>query len=168
MDNKDIINALPLVAGILGRKYGIMVEIGGNRACTDGNTIYLPALPLDSDADLLGFARSFLDHEAAHIRETDFNALKINKLTQIEKHIWNIFEDYRVEHKLTAIFPGCRHNFNWLINKIFLEEYQFNATQEQLATGQASQSTQEADDSLALDILNWILLTVRSWDVPEL
>ncbi|SHN72731.1 VWA domain-containing protein [Desulfovibrio litoralis] len=169
MKNKDIINALPLVAGILGRKYGINVEIGGETAYTDGNTIYLPDLPIDSDANLLGFARSFLDHEAAHIRETDFNALKVNKLDMLEKHIWNILEDYRVEHKLANIFPGCRHNFNWLIKKIFLEEYNLTTKQaNSLETLSGVDTSQNTEAHITQDLLNWMLLKVRSWDVPEL
>ena len=45
IDTQAVVRSLPLVAGVLGKRYGISVEIGGSRACTDGKTIQLPALP---------------------------------------------------------------------------------------------------------------------------
>lgn len=114
--------SLPLVASVLGDKYGVNVIVGGDQACTDGKTIYLPRLPLDTDSTLLSLAKGFLDHEAAHIRHTDFAALKAAKFTPFEKHIWNIIEDWRVENQLIRIFPGCRPHFRWLIEYHFGED----------------------------------------------
>ena len=51
--NKDVLNCLPLLASILGRNYGVKVEIGGGSAYTDGSTIHLPSLSLDCDTELL-------------------------------------------------------------------------------------------------------------------
>ncbi len=65
-------------------------------------------------------------------------------------HVWNTLEDWRVEHKLAAIFPGCRQNFDWLIGHIF---------------GSDDQGEPAAP---AMNILNWLLLEVRSWDVQVL
>lgn len=102
---KHIINALPLVADALGRKYGINVRIGGNRAYTDGNNIQLPALPLDAGDTALNLARGYLDHETAHLRHTDFELLAKANLAPVEKHVWNILEDFMVERKLATIYP---------------------------------------------------------------
>jgi cobaltochelatase CobT len=149
MDNKLIMQSLPLVAAVLGNKYGTKVNIGGSKAFTDGNSINLPTLPLDCDETLLGLARGYIDHESAHIRETDFLALKNAQLIPLEMHIWNCIEDWRVENKLAAIFPGCRGNFNWLIRHFFRSE-------------------PEKTGSLSANIIpDWILLTVRSWDVGD-
>ena len=74
MHHKHIIGSLPLLASILGRKYGVQVRIGGSKAFTDGNIIQLPGLPFDCDDTLLGLVRGMLDHESAHIRDTDFGA----------------------------------------------------------------------------------------------
>ena len=63
--------SLPLLAGILGRQYNVRMEIGGTGAFTDGNTIHLPALPKDMGDTLLKVTKGFLNHEAAHIRETE-------------------------------------------------------------------------------------------------
>lgn len=147
--DRAIIRSLPLVAGVLGKTYGVRVEIGGNQAFTNGKVIQLPSLPGETDPDFTGLVRGFLDHEAAHIRDTDFSVLE--GLTAIEKNIWNIFEDWRVENKLAELFPGCRQNFNWLIRHLFLKGY---------------------DENLARDkgtlIPDWLLFKVRSWDVREL
>ena len=58
---EDILNCLPLLASVLGKRYGVEVVIDGDTACTDGHTIYLPSLPLDSDESLLVQVRGFID-----------------------------------------------------------------------------------------------------------
>ena len=148
MNPKHIIKSLPLLASILGRKYGVQVRIGGDKAFTNGNIIQLPSLPLDCDETLLGLIRGYVDHESAHIRDTDFNALKKANLIPLEKFIWNTIEDWRVENVLAAVYPGCRENFQWLIKHLFLPK-----TPPLEPVGQ---------------ILEWLLITVRSWDVQEL
>lgn len=127
----------------------MQVIIGGKGAYTDGNTIHLPALPLESNETLIGLARGYIDHESAHIRETRFDWLLLANLTPLEKHVWNTFEDWRVEHRLARLFPGCRQNFNWLIQHLFGND-----------TGQTTDP--------AMAVLNWLLLSVRAWDVPLL
>ncbi|MGE4440580.1 MAG: hypothetical protein AB7D27_03720 [Desulfomicrobium sp.] len=150
IDTRAVMRSLPLVASVLGRKYGVKVEIGGTDAYTDGTVIRLPSLPGDVPDTLLAMARGYLDHEAGHVRDTDFQALKAASLSPLEKHVWNTLEDHRVEHKLASIFPGCRQNFDWLIAHVFGTEAQDEPAQP------------------AAIILNWLLLEVRSWDVPAL
>ncbi|SFJ21302.1 Cobalamin biosynthesis protein CobT [Desulfomicrobium apsheronum] len=150
IDTRAVMRSLPLVASVLGRKYGVQVEMGGMDAYTDGKTIHLPALPSEVPDTLLAMARGYLDHEAAHVRETDFSALEQARLTPLEMHVWNTLEDWRVEHKLAAIFPGCRQNFDWLIGHIF---------------GSDDRGEPAAP---AMNIFNWLLLEVRSWDVQVL
>lgn len=157
IQNRHIIKSLPLLAAALGRKYGVEVVIGGDRACTDGKTIYLPTLPQDCSDTLLGLVRGYIDHESAHLRETDFEILQAVQLTPLEKHIWNSLEDWRVEHKLAAVFPGCRQNLTWLIRHIFLNTPEKDSGQDK----------REANVASVL-IPNWLLTVVRSWDVPEL
>lgn len=143
--NDAILRCLPVIAGVLGRKYGIAVEIGGANAFTDGTTIHLPGLPAQADDIFLGLVRGYIDHEAAHVRETDFERLRSESLSPLTRHVWNIFEDWRVEQRLAAIFPGCRRNFEWLIRHLFVGQ-----------------------DAGAFPVLAWLLLTVRSWSVPDL
>lgn len=153
IQNKYVISALPLVADILGRKYGVRVHIGGNGAYTDGRDIYLPGLPLDSDDTVRNLVRAFIDHESGHLRHTDFAELRAAQLTPLEHHIFNTLEDWRVEQRMGELFPGCRHNLIWLIKHMFLKP-------------EPDQSTQPTNPAAA--ILNWILYTVRAWDVPAL
>ena len=89
IDTRAVMRSLPLVAGVLGRKYGVKVEIGGTDAYTDGTVIRLPSLPGDVPDTLLAMVRGYLDHEAGHVRDTDFLAMKDASLSSLEKHVWN-------------------------------------------------------------------------------
>ncbi|MDR3045343.1 MAG: VWA domain-containing protein [Desulfovibrio sp.] len=150
LDTRAVMRSLPLVASVLGRKYGVTVTIGGTEAYTDGAAIHLPALPVDAPDTFLALARGYVDHEAAHLRDTDFAVLKTANLTPLEHHVWNIIEDWRVENRLIASFPGCRGNFDWLIGHFF------------------GGKTIGTPDDPAVLFLNWLLLTVRAWDVPAI
>ena len=119
---KDVLNCLPLLASVLGDQYGVEVRIGGREAYTDGKVIHIPALPLDCDVETLAMARGFADHEAGHIRHTDFIAMKAASLDAVTFNLFNSLEDWRGEKRLSAIFPGCRQNLNRLIRKFFVEE----------------------------------------------
>ncbi|MCB5271877.1 MAG: VWA domain-containing protein [Candidatus Cloacimonetes bacterium] len=150
IDTRAVMRSLPLVASVLGRKYGVKVEMGGTDAYTDGKTIHLPAMPSEVPDTLLAMVRGFLDHEAGHVRDTDFTALQEARLSPIEMHVWNTLEDWRVEHRLAALFPGCRQNFDWLIAHLF------------------GSNDRDEPAEPAANILNWLLLEVRSWDVLSL
>ena len=144
-----ILQCLPLLADILGRAYGITVEVGGTEAFTNGRVIRLPSLPAAGDATFLGLVRGYIDHEAAHVRHTDFSVIGLAGMTPLEKHVWNIFEDWRVETALAASYPGCKRNFEWLIRHLFLQQHSHSRPP-------------------AYAVLGWLLLTVRSWSVPDL
>ena len=149
---KALMKALPLVASMLGDKFGVKVVIGHHTtASTDGKRIYLPKLPMTADETLARLIRGYIDHEAAHIRHTDFSAVHDSVMSGAEKFIWNAIEDWRVEHEIIKRYPGCHEHFQWLIRHIFLEKRE-----------------KAEDSSPAFSILNYILLTLRSWDVPEL
>ena len=148
---KDVLNCLPLLASILGDRYGVQVRIGGKEACTNGKVIHLPSLPMDCEPELLALANGFTDHEAAHIRYTDFGVLRTANLNPVTFYLLNSLEDWRVEKKLSGIFPGCRKNLNWLIRRFFVKRAQPRA----------------GEDSPALAVLDYVLLTVRAWDVDE-
>jgi hypothetical protein len=137
------------VASALGRRYGVRVSIGGEKAFSDGRDIFLPSLPLDSNQDLVRLARGYLDHEAAHIRETDFKLAKKAGLTPFELHVWNSIEDFRVEKILGNQYVGCKANFEWLILKFFDHDLEEDSAPDRLT-------------------LNWILVKLRSFSVPEL
>ena len=119
MKKNPLLGALPILAAMLGQKLGVKVVIGGNRACTDGQTICLPALPPDADPSLAILANGYIDHEAAHVRYTDFGIEKPTGLTGL---ITNALEDVRIERLLGECFPGCRHNLAELVAVLEAEE----------------------------------------------
>lgn len=106
-----LMQALPIVASMLGRKLGVRVVIGGREACTNGNTIRLPALPPEAD-DLVPLVRGYLDHESGHVRFTDFGPFA--EKDDVKRNILNIIEDVRIERQMGEIYPGCRVNLNEL------------------------------------------------------
>ena len=147
--------AMPLVASMLGNKLGVKIVIGSSdTACTNGDTIYLPPLPVDDEGVLYPLVNGFIDHEAAHIRHTNLDVLKGKRITPVEKHLWNAIEDWRVEHEIIKRYPGCHEHFTWLIRHFFLHDAEVEKAGE--------------NDSPAFSVLNYVLLTLRSWDVPEL
>ncbi|WP_291331837.1 hypothetical protein [Desulfovibrio sp.] len=148
---KDVLNCLPLLASILGDHYGVQVRIGGKEACTNGKVIHLPSLPMDCEPELLALAKGFTDHEAAHIRHTNFSVLRAANLDSVTFYLFNSLEDWRIEKKLSDFFPGCRKNLNWLIRRFLVERAQPRA----------------GESSPALAVLDYVLLTVRAWDVDE-
>ena len=147
---KDIMSCLPLLACILGKQYNITVEIGGTTAYTNGKTIHIPSLKIDTDEMYINRTRGYVDHEAAHIRYTDFQLLQKANLTRLQFHLFNIIEDWRVETLLGKHFPGCRKNFDFIIAYLFGKERQ--------------KAGSNAPDFF---VLEYILLTIRSWNSSE-
>lgn len=124
LSNKALIGALPLIAQHLGSQYGVKVVFGNyETAMTDGKNIFMPNLPLDDDTTAI-LANGFIDHESAHILETDFS---IRAKTPIEKHLLNIVEDLRIEQALVKRFPGTRKNLNQLVELLVAKGGFFDA-----------------------------------------
>lgn len=143
-------SCLPLLVCILGKQYNITVEIGGTTAYTNGKTIHIPSLKIDTDEIYINMTRGYVDHEAAHIRYTDFQLLQKANLTKLQFHLFNIIEDWRVETLLGKHFPGCRKNFDFIIAYLFGKERQ-----------------KAGSNAPAFCVLEYILLTVRSWNSSE-
>lgn len=118
MKHQALVNALPIIAKMLGRKLGVEVVIGADKASTDGQTIYLPPLPVEDEAVAI-LANGYIDHEAAHIRYTDFDAVSLRGLTGL---FTNLLEDIRIERALAADYPGSRQNLKRLVT--YLTEQQ--------------------------------------------
>ena len=112
----NISKSLPIVAKAMGDQMGVNVVIRGVEAMTNGKTIYLPELPKD-DAEATLLARGFLDHEAAHVRLTDFSVINNDNNPSL-KNLINIIEDIRIEQKMGQIYPGCAVNLRNLANHL--------------------------------------------------
>jgi len=112
----SFIQALPIVAKALSEDYGVSLEIRGDQAMTDGRRIVLPVLPEDDRAAIL--ARGYLDHEAGHVKHTDFS---VQRGAGMEAVLTNILEDIRVEQAMGRRYPGCRENLEALVRLLVAE-----------------------------------------------
>ena len=112
--NNVFIRSLPVVAMAMGDKMGVKVRIQGNQAMTDGHTIYLPVLP-EGDESAWILARGYLDHEAGHVRHTDFS---VREDTPIHKALANILEDIHIEQAMGRTYPGCAVNLRNLAERL--------------------------------------------------
>ncbi len=112
MKKNPLLGALPIIAKALGRQLGVEVVIGARRqAGTDGKIIHLPPLPAESEP-LAVLANGYVDHEAAHVRYTDFVVVKPDGLAG---RLANLLEDIRIERALGAAYPGSRRNLAALV-----------------------------------------------------
>ncbi|MBK8168567.1 MAG: hypothetical protein IPK64_21680 [bacterium] len=119
MKKNPLLGALPIIAKAVGDRLGVRVVIGQtDEAETDGDTIHLPALPAE-DAALAALANGFIDHEAAHVRFTDFGVPKGDGLAG---QLANVLEDARVERALCARYPGCRDNLAAMVAALEAQE----------------------------------------------
>ncbi|MFD2274222.1 hypothetical protein ACFS07_32990 [Undibacterium arcticum] len=85
--------ALPIVAKMLSDRLNVEVKIGGKTACTDGQVIILPTLPLQSKkAEVL--AIGYLVHEVGHVRFTNCERYTDDLVLH---DLVNILEDIRIE-----------------------------------------------------------------------
>jgi len=97
--------ALPIVAAAYGEQFGVKVVLSGTDACTDGETIILPAI--SSFSELKDVLFGYLAHEAAHVRDTKFEVMSLCK-NALEKSFLNLIEDVRIERLIQDVFPGTQ------------------------------------------------------------
>ncbi len=110
--------AAHLVAAALGRALGIRVVVANvPTACTDGNTIYLPPLPVTVSAQLMVMLWGFIHHEAGHCRHSDFALVKsVNaEHDPVLSNLLFILEDVRMERAHIALYPGAHRVLSELV-----------------------------------------------------
>jgi hypothetical protein len=111
-------NAFPIVAAVLGRKFGVNVRVGGAQAFTDGKTITVPAYN-KNDPYVKDIAWGYLAHEAAHIRFSDFGVFKRVSTSPIRKKLVNILEDVRIEQGIIRLYPGTFYTIQRMDEHLF-------------------------------------------------
>lgn len=107
-------------SAVLSRNNGVQVVFEGEQAATDGNTIYLPALPLDKELshEQVMAMRGFVDHEAGHIKHSDMPLILdfydrcMNNGKERLKQLHNAIEDVWMEDKVVDDYPGALKNLN--------------------------------------------------------
>lgn len=118
MKSYDLVHELTNTAAVFGRKKEVTLVFEGDGAATDGQEILLPALPQGmelSQDDVMVF-RGYLDHEAGHVRHTNFDDLKtfVETCSLEAKHIHNCLEDIWLEHRVMEEYPGAEKNLRAL------------------------------------------------------
>lgn len=107
---------LALIAKVLGRKYDVTVTIAGQVACTSRKEITIPVV---SGPHAEALAHGYIDHEAAHVRYTDFSVRLTNDFAG---DLLNILEDVRIELAIGLEYPGCIANLRELTRLLVEQE----------------------------------------------
>lgn len=100
---------------VFGRKSSVSVVFEGDSAHTDGDTVYLPALPSSADisVDQADVIRGYRDHEAMHVRCTDTSPEGLQRLSALNQagdphhsSILQYCEDARIEKAGVQEYKG--------------------------------------------------------------
>lgn len=117
MHHQTLLRTLPIVAVMLGRRAGVEVVVGGDKAETNGKKIILPSVdPADPNAEVLSYA--YLGHEIGHVCHTDFERLNRVKWTPLKKALHNTFEDIYTEKETGKTYPGVRSDIACLVDSL--------------------------------------------------
>jgi cobalamin biosynthesis protein CobT len=124
---------LSKTAGVFGRSSGVEVVFHGDQAMTDGSTVVLPVMTsgAEVDATTMMVLRGYTDHEAGHVRHTDFEALKRFKRecaaagNTLAPQLHNALEDIWLERRVLRDYPGALKNLRETVRAVdstFLEQ----------------------------------------------
>jgi cobaltochelatase CobT len=134
MKAHNLTHELQQTAGVFGRQKetNVVFEADGQEnttAYTDGKTIMLPALPdnLEFSHEETMVMRGYLDHEAGHVRHTDFEQVQAFSETQSQQAftISNCLEDVRLEGLVMNEYPGARKNLTKLREHVGAKELDY-------------------------------------------
>lgn len=122
----ELSHAITTSAAIFGRNENVNVIFEGSQAKTDGNEIVLPAMPLNADIseETAQVIRGFIDHEAGHIRHTDFAVVNSIKDESLMK-IWNSIEDIWLERRVREEYIGSEKNLRATAEFVSAKEMEF-------------------------------------------
>ncbi len=114
---KDLTNALPIMVNNYAKLFGVTVRIQGTSAYTNGREITIPRLDIKNPVKAR-LAYGYLAHESAHIRYTDFEILKKEKIKDnlFLFSLFNILEDARIEKLISREYIGVYENLSLLNN----------------------------------------------------
>lgn len=124
---------LAMVAKAVSLNYNVDVDISGSNAMTyqkqdpyTGKTSYSISIPTVDvlDKQHMRMVRGYLDHEAGHVRFTDFTLLEsLRNDPAYVMSLINIAEDIYVEREMGKRYVGCEKNLRWLSKHLFTENY---------------------------------------------
>jgi len=117
-----VIGGLRIALQALGAKMGVTLRIEGDQAYTNGSEIIIPTLPPD-DHKAAVLARGYVDHEAAHVRHSEFER---------DMGTWGeLIEEVYIEKKQCADYPGCAINLRNMVAILKHEDGSFRGTKSQ-------------------------------------
>ena len=124
---------LAMVAKAVSLNYNVDVDISGSNAMTykkqdprTGKESYSITIPTVDvlDKQHMRMARGYLDHEAGHVRFSDFTLLEsLHDDPEYVMSFVNIAEDIFVEREMGKRYVGCEKNLRWLSKHLFTENY---------------------------------------------
>lgn len=124
---------LAMVAKAVSLNYNVDVDISGSNAMTyqkqdpyTGKASYSITIPTVDvlDKQHMRMVRGYLDHEAGHVRFTDFTLLEsLRDDPAYVMSLINIAEDIYVEREMGKRYVGCEKNLRWLSKHLFTENY---------------------------------------------
>ncbi|RTL05346.1 VWA domain-containing protein [Candidatus Dependentiae bacterium] len=116
----ELVHEIQQTAAVFGRNQEatVVFEADGvtGTAWTDGKEITLPSLPdnLEFSHEETMTMRGLLDHEAGHLRHTNFESWQAFGETQSQQAlaIANCLEDMRIEDRIMKEYPGAQKNLS--------------------------------------------------------
>ena len=125
----ELTHEISTTSAIFGRNNEVSVVYEGSQAKTSGNEIILPSMPTGAEIshDDAMVLRGYVDHEAGHIRHTDFkvwNSVKDKSDSPLRK-IWNCLEDIRVEANVIDEYQGSQKNLKAVSEKVCERELDY-------------------------------------------
>ena len=147
-----LVHEIQQTAAVFGRnkECNVIFEADGETAVayTDGTEITLPSLPdnLEFTHEEVMTMRGLLDHEAGHVRHTDFKSVKKFGDTQSQQafSISNTLEDIRLESLVMDEYPGSQKNFHTMRESIGIQELEFTKANEETFTTITAPAIQSA------------------------
>ena len=148
----ELVHEITQTAAVFGRnkECTVVFEADAKRetAYTDGKEITLPSLPdnLEFTHEEVMTMRGLLDHEAGHVRHTNFDSVKKFGDTQSEQafSIANTLEDMRLEKLVMEEYPGSQKNFHVMRESICAKELEFTRANPDLFTTITAPAIQSA------------------------
>lgn len=115
---QDMVHEIQNTSAIFGRKKEVKVIFEGDMAYTDGEEIVLPAMVQNATVspEIQKVMRGYLDHEAGHVRHTDFKVWERHKTetSGALRAIHNCIEDIWLERRVMDEYPGAEKNLGQL------------------------------------------------------
>ena len=148
----ELVHEITQTAAVFGRnkECSVVFEADGETAVayTDGKEITLPSLPdnLEFNHEEVMTMRGLLDHEAGHVRHTNFDSVQKFSKTQSQQafSIGNTLEDIRLESLVMEEYPGSQKNFHVMRESIGAKELEYTKANKELFTTITAPAIQSA------------------------